>query len=203
MFQVRVGDLGVRGGGETEMASWGRSLWKLAGQPRGASQRWEEAGRRKLGPGDHRAASWPGNRRGGAGKSLGSRPTAGPRRGRGGCAQPWPRPWESAIFSGHRPGEKAEGELKPGAPLPERPPEPGLALLGTAGCSGKSCEAPELGLASAGIGFLPLPGFTLGGAQSTLIVPIPQTEGEAEWRQLSSGAQNWGTVLVQGCGSEQ
>lgn len=112
-------------------------------------------------------------------------------------------PGKAPSFQATDRGRRAEGELKPGAPLLEQPPEPGLALLGPEGCSGKSCEAPELGLASAGIGFLPLPGFTLGGAQSTLIVPIPQTEGEAEWRQLSSRAQNWSTVLVQGCGSKQ
>lgn len=87
MFRVEVGDLGGKTGVKTEMASSGRNLWKLAGQPRGASQRWEEAGRRKLGPGDHRAAAaWPGSGRGGAGGSLGRRLTAGPWRGSRGAA---------------------------------------------------------------------------------------------------------------------
>lgn len=180
MFQVRVGDLGAGWGRGTAMASWGRSLWKLAGQSRGASQRWEEAGRRKLGPGDHRAASWPGSRIGGAGKSLGSRPTAGPWRGRGVRAA-----LASALGKRHllRPqtGGEGQSELRPGAPPTEDcrlqreetwSPEPG----------------PLLHLRA----ILPLPGFTLGGAQSTMIAPIPQAQREAECWQPSSQFWNCG-----------
>lgn len=84
-----VGDPGMGVGVGTKMASWGRSLWKLAGQLKGVCQRWEEAGRRKLGPGDHRAAAWLG-----VGKAE---LAAAPQLGEGG----------GAILSGRRLGRWA------------------------------------------------------------------------------------------------
>lgn len=68
-----------------KMVSWGRSLWKLAGQLKGVCQRWEEAGRRKLGPGDHRAAAW-----------------LGVAKAELAAAHNWKK--QGAIFSGHRRG---------------------------------------------------------------------------------------------------
>lgn len=38
----------------------GEKIFEIGSAVRAAFQRWEEAGRRKLGPGDHRAAAWPG-----------------------------------------------------------------------------------------------------------------------------------------------
>ena len=80
MFPVGVGDLGVAVR-EDRDGFLGEKPLEIGRAAQGASQRWEEAGRRKLGPGDHRAATWPGSGRGG---SLGSHPTAESRRGRRG-----------------------------------------------------------------------------------------------------------------------
>ena len=72
VFPVGVGDLGVAVR-EDRDGFLGEKPLEIGRAAQGASQRWEEAGRRKLGPGDHRAATWPGSGRGGC---LGSHPTA-------------------------------------------------------------------------------------------------------------------------------
>ena len=72
VFPVGVGDLGVAVR-EDRDGFLGEKALEIGRAAQGASQRWEEAGRRKLGPGDHRAATWPGSGRGG---NLGSHPTA-------------------------------------------------------------------------------------------------------------------------------